>query len=641
MSDGPASVFRQLRGADRVAANLTLGAITVLGVMWVAGLHQRLGLMLLKEQFLGAILGFALCGTFLLVRRSRRDTGPKLADRLFALLGLLCGGYIATSYGSLVLDLSRITPERLAIGAVTLFLVCEAGRRLIGWSLIVLAALFIGYALFADRFPGVLNAPSSSPERILVYLFLDNGGLYGAPLDVAASVIIPFILFGVLLTAVGADRFITDLALAAFGRFRGGPAKVSIFASMLFGTVSGSAVSNVAMVGPISIPMMKRAGYPPHSAGAIEAVASTGGQIMPPVMGITAFLIADYLALPYLTVVAAALLPALLYYVALFMQADLEAARLGLAGLDRAQIPRAGATLRAGWPYLIPIFVLIYAMVFASWDPGPAGLLASACTILAAMLTPRTRPTLRRLAGAVIACGRTMLDLLVLCGMAGLIIGTLQVSGLSFNFSNTLLAFSGGRLMPLLLMTGFVCLVLGMALPTAVIYTMMAVLVAPALTEFGMLPIAAHLFIFYMGMLSIISPPVGLATFTAAAIAGANFWRTGLAAMQFGIVAIVLPFTFPFSPGLLMQGGVIEIISAVASALVGIAVLSAALTGQAWRPLSLPARIALFVAGLLLLPSPGHSQALLLANLAGLGLAVVALILGSRQPMGSTPSQPL
>jgi TRAP transporter 4TM/12TM fusion protein len=639
MSDETMSTFRQLKGADRMAADLALGAITVFGVLWVAGVHQRLGLMMLKEQFLGVILGLGLCGTFLLVRRSRRETGPNMVDRACALAGLLCGGYIAVNYDTLVLDLSRITPERLVIGAVTLLLVCEASRRLIGWSLIALAAIFIGYALFADRFPGVLNAPSSSPERILVYLFLDNGGLYGAPLDVAASVIIPFILFGVLLTAVGADRFITDLALAAFGRYRGGPAKVSIFASMLFGTVSGSAVSNVAMVGPISIPMMKRAGYPPYSAAAIEAVASTGGQIMPPVMGITAFLIADYLSVPYLTVVTAALLPALLYYVALFMQADLEAARRGLAGLDPAQIPRASVTLRAGWPYLIPLVVLVHAMVFASWDPGPAGLLASACTIFAAFLSPHTRPKLGQLARAVIACGRTMLDLIVLCGMAGLIIGTLQISGLSFNFSNTLLAFSAGNLMVLLVMTGFVCIVLGMALPTAVIYTMMAVLVAPALTEFGMLPIAAHLFILYMGMLSMITPPVGLATFTATAIAGSNFWRTSLAAMQFGIVAIALPFAFPFSPGLLMQGGVVEIVSALVSALLGIASLSAGLTGQAWRPLSWPLRVMLVLAGLMLLPSPGHSQTLLLVNIVGFGLAAAALVLSVRQGPAASPDR--
>ena len=347
-------------------------------------------------------------------------------------------------------------------------------------------------------------------------------------LDVAATTIVSFVLFGGVLKAVKGDSFITDLALVAMGRYRGGQAKVSIGASTLFGTVSGSAVSNVAVVGPITIPMMMRAGYPPHIAAAIEAVASTGGQIMPPVMGITAFLIADYLSISYGEVVLAAIIPALLYYLAIFIQVDLEAARRGLKGLPRDQIPLARQVLKAGYAFFVPLAVLIYTVMVEDWQPGLAGMAAAASALLVGMLRPSTRPTAAGLWGAVLSTGRTMIDMLVLTGIAGIVIGGLQLSGVSFNMSTILLGVAGKDILSILVITGIICIVLGMALPTAVIYTMLAVLVAPALTELGVVPIAAHLFLFYMGMLSMVTPPVCLATFAAAVDRARQFLEGGL-----------------------------------------------------------------------------------------------------------------
>lgn len=619
MAEGTSS-FRSLHGVPSWIASALLAIITLLGASWAVQLHQHLGIPLFKEQMLGAILGLGLGACFLGVKARRSEQGNRVPayDWILAATGFACGGYVAVLYPDISLTLGDLNWERIAIGAIVLVLVCEASRRLIGWSLIVVALIFALYARFSDLLPGILNAPPSSAERIVVYLFLDNGGLLGAPLDVAATVIIPFILFGVLLTIVGADGFITNLALAAMGRFRGGPAKVSVLASCLFGTVSGSAVSNVAMVGPITIPMMKRAGYPAHIAGAIEAVASTGGQIMPPVMGITAFLIADYLSIPYLEVIAAALIPALLYYLALFIQVDLEAGKRDLRGLPAVEIPRVRETMRAGGIFMVPLGVLIYTMVLAEWDPGPAGMAASFATVVVALFRRDRRPTAKALFRALVVSGRAMLDLIVLCALAGVIIGALQVSGLSFSFSNVMLQVAGGNLILLLIMTGIVCIILGMALPTAVIYTMLAVLVAPALTQLGVLPIAAHLFLFYMGMLSMITPPVCMATFAAATIAGASFWKSGVVGMRLGIVAFAIPFAFPFSTGLLMHGGVFEVVISVITASIGVLLISCGLAGYAFATFGWLARGALFASGLMLIPSPTTSSEALFMNVAGL-----------------------
>jgi TRAP transporter 4TM/12TM fusion protein len=313
--------FRKLTGLSGAIGTACLAAITIVGCLWALEVHNHLGLVLFKEQFLAVMLGLGLIATFLVVKPGTRAdaTGVPWYDWLLALLSVVMTGYVAYHYPTLVHELSDTTPERVALGAVAIVLVAEATRRLVGNALVILAAVILLYTRFGEFLPGLLAVPSSSWERISVYTYLDTNGLLGVPLDVAATTIVSFVLFGGVLKAVKGDSFITDLALVAMGRYRGGQAKVSICASTLFGMVSGSAVSNVAVVGPITIPMMMRAGYPAHIAAAIEAVASTGGQIMPPVMGITAFLIADYLSISYGEVVLAAIVPALLYYLAIFI----------------------------------------------------------------------------------------------------------------------------------------------------------------------------------------------------------------------------------------------------------------------------------------------------------------------------------
>jgi len=620
--------FRALSGFPGAASKALLGAITVVGCLWALGIHYRLGLVLFKEQFLAVMFGLGLAATFVVAKPTLKGDATRVPwfDWLAVVLGLAIGGYVAIAYPMLSADSANVSPQRWILAAVTLVLIFEATRRLMGWSLVVLSLVFLAYARYSDLFPGLLNLPASTWQRISVYVFLDTNGLFGTTLDVAATTIVAFVLFGGILTAVKGDRFVTDFALYVMGRYRGGSAKVAVVASTLFGMMSGSSVSNVAVVGPITIPLMRRGGYPNDIAAAVEATASTGGQIMPPVMGITAFLIADYLSIPYGEVAMAALVPALLYYLAVFIQIDLEAARLGLAGVPREQLPRLRDVVKQSFSFIVPILVLIYTLVAESWEPGPSAMAACGAALVIGVLRRDTRPSLKSLWDAALSTGRTMVDMLLMCAAAGVIIGALQISGIGFNFSNILLGMGGSSVLAILLLTGFVSFVLGIPLPTAVIYTMLAVLVAPTLVQLGVNPLAAHLFLFYTGMLSALTPPVALSVFAAAAIAGSDLWKTGYHSMRFGIIAYIIPFVFPFSLGLLLKGSFIDIVASILTAVIGIFFLGWGLAGYFLKPIGLSSRVLFIATGLMVLPSPTSGPLALYSNVIGLTAgAAVAL----------------
>ena len=388
------------------------------------------------------------------------------------------------------------------------------------------------------------------------------------------------------------------------GRYRGGAAKMSVVSSSLYGMVSGSAVANVVVDGAITIPMMKRAGYPAHIAAAIEAVSSNGGQIMPPVMGAAAFLIAEYLGLSYGQVALAAAAPAALYYLALFVQVDLEAARHGLAGLPRADLPRLGPVLRRGWVFLVPLAVLVYTLMMSGWDAGQAGMLAVVVTFAVGAAQKDTRPTWRGVLEAIESTGRTMLDLVAITTLAGIVIGALHLSGFTSKLPLLLVSLAGGNVLLLLVLTALVSILLGMSLPTTVVYVTLAVLVGPALAELGIVPLAAHLFLFYFGMLSLITPPDCLATYAAAAIAKSDFWKTGWTGMRLGVVAYVVPFVFVFHPALILHGGIVDIALAVLTASTGVVLLAIGCAGYLVRPLGWARRGWALVAGLCLMARP-------------------------------------
>jgi TRAP transporter 4TM/12TM fusion protein len=385
--------------------------------------------------------------------------------------------------------------------------------------------------------------------------------------------------------------------------------------------------------------MMKRSGYPPHLAAAIEAVSSNGGQIMPPVMGAAAFLIAEYLSIPYGQVALAAALPAVLYYLALFVQIDLEAAKLGLAGLPRAELPRLSQVLRGGWVFLVPLGVLLYTLMIGSWEAGKAGMLAVGVTLLVGCLQRATRPGWRGIVDAVEGTGRTMLDLIAITTLAGIVIGSFQLSGLTSKLPIVLTSAAGGNVFLLLVLTAAVSILLGMSLPTTVVYVTLAVLIGPALAQLGIPPLAAHLFLFYFGMLSLITPPDCLATYAAAAIAKADFWKTGWMGMRLGVVAYVVPFVFVFHPALIGHGGLGEILVTMVTASIGVVLLGIGCAAYLFRPLAWWQRVWAWTAAALLLMPPLAWLPPAVSDVLGLALGL-ALVAGERRARAGLHAAP-
>src|SRR5438132_3707960 len=631
--------FRSLSGASRILELLLLGSLTVLGSLWALGIHHSLPWAFFNQQYLGLFLALGLASIFVAVKARAKEIGDHVLwyDWFFAVAGVLVGLYVTVFYPTIAYRLGVLSPDRWILGGLAVLLVLEAARRIAGGTLAWIALACVLYAKFAYLFPGLLYAKASSVDRIASYLYLDSGGILGVPLDVAASILVAYIFFGQALYAVGGDKFLIDLALVLMGRYRGGAAKVSVVSSALFGTVSGSAVANVAVNGAFSIPLMKQTGYAPHMAAAIEAVASTGGQIMPPVMGAAAFLIAEFLNISYGQVALAAAVPACLYYLALFTQVDLEAARNGLAGLPPERIPRFRAVIRHGWVFLAPLGVLIYTLMIGNWEAGPAGMAAVTVTFGVGLLQREHRPSLPRVVASMEETGRTLLGIVAIAALAGIVIGSLNLSGFIFKISMLLVTLSGGNALLLLLLTALGCLFLGLPLPTTVVYITLAVLVGPALVQVGIQPLAAHLFLFYFGMISLITPPDCLPTYTAAAMARADFWKTGWTGMRLAIAAYVVPFVFAFHPALILIGRPADIVMAVATASIGTVLIGVGCAGYLFRPLGWGRRAWAVVAGLaLFMPGAGRRPQYAF-DLLGLGLAA-ALVAWERAARATAAS---
>jgi TRAP transporter 4TM/12TM fusion protein len=628
--------FRTLTGVPAKTLRTLLISLTVLGSLWALEIHNYFQITFFKQQYLSLFLALALGSVFIAVKTYPKQPGNRVPwyDWLLALGGLAIGLYVTVLYPTIAYRLGILSPDRWIFGGLALILILEATRRVAGGTLAWLALAVILYTRFAEVMPGIFYSKSPTWARIASYLYLDSNAMLGLPIDVAAGVVVAFILFGQALYVVGGDKFLTDLALIATGRYRGGPAKVSVVSSALFGTVSGSAVANVVVDGAITIPLMKRTGFPAHMAAAIEAVASNGGQIMPPVMGAAAFLMAEFLAIPYGQVALAAAIPACLYYIALFTQIDLEAAKHGLAGLPAEKIPRFRKIMKTGWVFLIPLGILIYTLMIENWEAGKAGMVAVLAVFGVGALQKETRPSFQKIVAAFDNTGKTLLDIAVITALAGIVIGALHLSGFTFKISLLLVTLSGNNVFLLLLITAFGCLFLGLPLPTTVVYITLAVLAAPALVQLGIPPLAAHLFLFYFGMVSLITPPDCLPVYIAASMAQANFWQTGWTAMRLGIAAYIVPFIFALHPPLIFIGTLKEILIAVVTAVIGVILLGAGCAGYLFRPLGWTKRAFLWLAALLLL-LPSTSNLLLFADVVGfaLGVAVVAWEWSQREHM--------
>ncbi len=577
------------------------GALFVaLSIVWTFQVASRLGISVYKEQFLLACLGLSGAIVFLTIRYDRKKNAtPPLYDWALALmtLGLTC--YIAWDYEWFLLNAAYKPPLMLVLGSVIILLVMEGLRRVSGWVLFSIVIAFIVYALVAHLVPAPLTGTRTKLDELAIYLAFDTNALIGIPLGVATTVVVIFIFMGQLLFNAGGGEFVTDIAMASMGRRRGGAAKISVLASGLFGTISGSAISNATTVGVVTIPLMKRSGYSAVDAGAIEANASTGGQFMPPVMGAAAFLMAEFLEIPYAEVAIAAIIPAVLYYFAIFVQVDLVAARDRIRFLAD-DLPRARDVLRAGWHFIVPFAILIYALYALEADAEVAAMYAAiAIVVFSAMRQYKGhRMDLRNLAASFWDAGIATTELVMIVAAAGFVIGILNKSGGGFALTLALVKLGGGNLYALLLMAAIICIVLGMGMPTTGVYVLLAALVAPSLIEAGVAKLSAHMFILYFGMMSMITPPIALAAFAAASIARSDPMKTGFVAMRMGWVAYVIPFLFVLSPTLIMAGPPWQIALNAATATVGVYIASVAMVGFFTRPLGALTRILLGIGGL-------------------------------------------
>lgn len=448
---------------------------------------------------------------------------------------------------------NMMTKELYVFGIIITLLVLEAGRRMLGNVLPIIAIVAIIYALTGDKIPGLFGHRGYSMQRVVLSIFSDRG-VYGTPIGTSATNVYLFLLFAAFLSVSGADIIFQNIAIAAAGRKRGGPAKMAVIASAFFGTISGSCVANVVSTGAFTIPLMKRNGYPKKFAGAVEAVASTGGQIMPPIMGAAAFVLSDVAGVPYAEVCIAAILPALMYYICLVKMVDLEAVKHNLAGLSEDEVPNLKESLARGMKLFIPVGVLLFMMLGMKTTPMKAAIFATAAILVTGVLDSKDRMTVKGVVDGAVAAGKSLCSVVAACSTAGIVVAVFSLTGLGLKFSNFIVQLGSNSLIPSLILAMLVCAILGMGLPTTAAYIVCATAIAPALTGLGLPILAAHLFLLYFASISAITPPVAVASYAAAGIAEENPMKVGLQAVKLGITGFILPFAFALNPDYITFG---------------------------------------------------------------------------------------
>jgi TRAP transporter 4TM/12TM fusion protein len=574
---------------------------------------------------------FILIMTFSLFARSEHIRKDRIQWYDFFLIGLaivLCI-YILLNIHELVWRAGNPNQIDVILGIILILITLEATRRAVGTPLMFVAMFFLLYALVLGPYmPGRFSHGTFSINRVSYYLYLTDAGIFGTPLGVSANFVYLFILFGAILNKTGAGKFFIDFATAITGYTRGGPAKAAVVSSGMMGTISGSSTANTVTTGSFTIPLMKNIGYSPIFAGAVEPVASTGGQIMPPIMGAAAFIMAEFLGVPYIEVAKAAILPAVFYYLALFMAVDFRAAKIGLVGLSREQLPSLVKTLKIGWILLAPIFILIYLLI-NGYSPQKSVVASIVVLLGISMFNAKTRMTPRKLVEAITDAGMAATTVAVACAAAGIIVGITTMSGLGLKFTGIVFNLSRGILPIALFLASISSLVLGMGVPTTANYVIMATLIAPALIRLmaeNSPLILPHLFVFYYGILADITPPVMLAVFAGAAIARAPALKVGVEAMKLALPGYILPFMFIFHPEIIAWNfmpdlNVGRLIYGILMALGMSLGFAGATQGYFLRKTTFMERILLFIGAFCVIPSQ------LFINLIGIGLIGITLML--------------
>ena len=570
----------------------------------------------------GAIL--VLCFAVQRFRLRETRSTPPWFDWLCIAGSIAIAVYLAVVFDRLTVSGGRFETIDVVFSVLCLVLVLEAARRVTGLVLPILAVLFIVYDYYGRSMPGLFRHRGYDLDRIVTFMYESTEGIFSTAIGVSSTYIFLFILFGAILQKSGMGQFFNDIALALAGQARGGPAKVAVLASGFLGSINGSAIANVVTTGAFTIPMMKRVGYQRNFAGAVESAASVGGQIMPPIMGAAAFIMAETLGIPYTQIVLVAIIPAVLYYLGILIQVHLRATSQGLRGISRENLPAVMDVMKERGHLLLPLLFLLYMLFFSGTTILFAAVTTIFVTIAAAMVRKSTRMSLLDIVHALRDGALTAVSVAVACACVGIIVGVATQTGFGVKLAGTIVTIGGGFLLPTLLMTAVACIILGMGLPSIPAYIIVATMAAPALVQLDVAPLAAHLFVFYFGLFANITPPVALAAFAAAGLSGGSPMRTGFVAMRLALGGIIVPFVFVYQPELLMlDGTAADTVRAAVILLIGVALLAVAAEGHLFVPLPIWLRIVLAL-GAIGLVTPDYVLDLIgaVAALAAIGVAM-------------------
>ncbi len=608
------SAFRRLGG-------LTGRVVSTIAILFSVFHLYTASMGVLPAQIQRSIhLTFAFVLAYLLYPASSKMSKSKIhwSDYCLAALGAFVGLYISFNYRALIYRAGEQNLTDIIIAVLAILLVLEATRRVVGLPIVIIASTFLIYSKLGPYMPGFLNHRGYSISRIASHMYYTTEGILGTPIGVSATFIFLFILFGAFLEKTGIGKFFIELANALAGKAVGGPAKVAVLSSALTGTISGSSVANTVGTGTFTIPLMKSLGYKPEFAGAVEAAASTGGQIMPPIMGAAAFLMVEFIGVPYITIAKAAVIPAILYFTGIWIMVDLEARKTGLRGLKAEQLPKIKSVVQKGY-LILPIFAIVYFLVKGA-TPIKAALYGIIIAILAGAVKKETRLNLKMLLEALEQGAKSALGVAIACASAGIIVGTITLTGLGLKLGSGLVSLAGGKLIPTLIFTMITSLILGMGAPTTANYIITSTIAAPAIMKLGVPALAAHMFTFYFGIVADITPPVALAAFAGSAIAGSNPLKTGINASKIAIAAFIIPYIFVMNPAILLIdttfGSAIQIIITSVIGMFGIGV---AMEGYFMTKVNPLFRFILFISGLLCIDPGSYTDII--------GISVIALIL--------------
>lgn len=536
---------------------------------------------------------------------------------LFALGGC---AYITILDENLQLRAGIVYASDILFAILLIIAIFEACRRKMGNPLVIITLVFVAYAFLGKYIPGFLNQPGMTLKKFTSLVYLTTDGIFGSPLYASASYVVLFVLLGAIMSVSGIGDYMTNLATSLFGHMRGGPAKVAVVASGFFGSISGSPTANVIGTGTFTIPMMKKNGFEPEFAAAVEATASTGGAIMPPIMGSTAFIMAEMLGIPYTAVAKAALIPAILYFLAVLFGVDIYAAKHGLKGIPRSQLPKVRSMLKQIY-MLTPLIFLIFCMAVFNMTIVRSGLLTIIVTLVLVEINPKTRMTKEQWLQIPVQTVKSAVSVGIACAMAGIISGVIMGSGLGYRISSILTSVAGTSMLLLLVLTMVVSLIMGMGVPTTAAYLVLASLVAPTMIQLGIPPLAAHMFIFYFGCISSITPPVALAAYAGAGLAGCDPNKTGYKAFRLAFCSFLMPYLFVYNPVLLMEGGVLDILWSLVTALIGAYLLASGFEGFFFRWSLKWFERPLMILGAVMLIVPG-----MVTDLVGIAIIVVEFV---------------